>query len=209
MVLRFYFEFASTYSYLSAHLIEALAGPRGISVEWIPFRLGPLLYDQQGMKDSPFNLVPVKGTYMWRDMERLCAAHDLPFERPVAFPQNGGLAARLTTALPLAERGSFVRAVYAANFAQQKDISTVAVLAAAAGRDVDEIAHLLEDPACKATVRGNTDTARSLGIFGSPSFVTPDGELFWGHDRLHQALDWITHQSHRNLQSNPNYEVQP
>ena len=34
------------------------------------------------------------------------------------------------------------------------------------------------------------DQAQRLGIFGAPSFVTEDGELFWGNDRLEQALAW-------------------
>ena len=29
-----------------------------------------------------------------------------------------------------------------------------------------------------------TEEAQRLGIFGAPSFVTADGELFWGNDRL-------------------------
>ncbi len=34
-----------------------------------------------------------------------------------------------------------------------------------------------------------TEKAKSLGIFGSPSFIAGD-ELFWGDDRLEEALDW-------------------
>jgi 2-hydroxychromene-2-carboxylate isomerase len=36
-----------------------------------------------------------------------------------------------------------------------------------------------------------TETAKSLGVFGSPSFIA-EGELFWGDDRLEAALDWQT-----------------
>jgi 2-hydroxychromene-2-carboxylate isomerase len=35
--------------------------------------------------------------------------------------------------------------------------------------------------------------ARERGLFGSPSFLTADGELFWGNDRLESALDWALH----------------
>jgi 2-hydroxychromene-2-carboxylate isomerase len=34
-----------------------------------------------------------------------------------------------------------------------------------------------------------TSEARSLGIFGSPTFVVGK-ELFWGHDRLDDAIAW-------------------
>ena len=42
----------------------------------------------------------------------------------------------------------------------------------------------------KARLRDHVEIARDKGVFGAPSFITEDGELFWGHDRLDQALDW-------------------
>ena len=42
----------------------------------------------------------------------------------------------------------------------------------------------------KHALRKQTDEAEALGIFGAPALVTPDGELFWGNDRLDEALDW-------------------
>ncbi len=41
----------------------------------------------------------------------------------------------------------------------------------------------------KEALRAATEEARALGIFGAPSFVTR-GELFWGDDRLDDALAW-------------------
>ena len=37
----------------------------------------------------------------------------------------------------------------------------------------------------------NTHEARQLNIFGSPTFVVR-GELFWGDDRLDDAIAWHT-----------------
>ena len=91
------------------------------------------------MKDSPFNVVPMKGQYMWRDMERLCAAEGLPFMIPAAFPQNALLAAR--TAMVGAREGwiaAYSPAGYRANFAAGRDIfqpATLAPLIKAAGGD--------------------------------------------------------------------------
>ena len=42
----------------------------------------------------------------------------------------------------------------------------------------------------KLKLRAETEQAAALGIFGAPSFVTADGELFWGNDRLDAALAW-------------------
>ena len=44
-----------------------------------------------------------------------------------------------------------------------------------------------ETPENKDRLRQQTEEAQELGIFGAPSFLAR-GELFWGDDRLEQAL---------------------
>ncbi len=196
--LRFWHEFASTYSYLAAARIGALARARGVDIVWRPFLLGPLFFQQQGMKDSPFNVVPAKCRYMWRDMERLSAAFDLPLQRPAVFPQHTVLAARV--GLVAAHEGwiaAYAPAVYRANFAEGLDISkadTLAPLIGAAGGDAEAALARAASEDIKAELRAASDEALGKGLFGAPSFVTEDGELFWGHDRMDAALDWaVTH----------------
>ena len=98
--ISFWFEFASTYSYLTAMRIADLAAQRGVRVVWRPFLLGPI-FAAQGMNDSPFNIYPTKGRYMWRDLARRAERQGLPpIRRPKQFPQNGLRAARIATASP-------------------------------------------------------------------------------------------------------------
>src|SRR6185295_16335434 len=126
--LEFWFEFASTYSYPAANAVEAAAKSRGVEVKWRSFLLAPI-FGAQGWNDSPFNIYPAKGTYMWRDLARLCAAQRLPLKRPSQFPRNGLLAARI--ACWFADEPwlpSFVRKVYSANFAEDQDISSPFVI---------------------------------------------------------------------------------
>ncbi len=186
----FWFEFASTYSYLSAMRIEQAATAKGVTVNWQPFLLGPIFADQ-GWTTSPFNIYAAKGRYMWRDMERLCEARDLPFQRPDPFPQNGLNAARLVLAIDgTDQKARFVRAVYSAQFGQGRDISDQRTLLDCL-RDAGLPSDLLQrtaDPDVKAALFQQTDRAKAAGIFGAPSFLVGD-ELFWGDDRLDQALD--------------------
>jgi 2-hydroxychromene-2-carboxylate isomerase len=189
--LTFWYEFASPYSWLAAERIEALAAD--VEIDWRPFLLGPI-FVAQGWTTSPFNLYPAKGNNMWRDMERLCALMALPpLTRPDPFPQNSLLAARVATALPDASRPAFTGAVYRAEFTHNQPIADRAVIAQLlrdSGIDADAAMAAAETPENKTALRAAIEQARSLGIYGAPSFTTGAGELFWGNDRLEQALTW-------------------
>lgn len=199
-MLEFWYEFASTYSYPAAMRIERLAADKGVAVAWRPFIVGPLFHEQQGLKDSPFNVFPVKGEYMWRDLERVCDQQGLPLNHPSQFPRNSLLAARV--ALVGLEDGwtpAFSRAVYQANFVDDRDISSPEVLApliAEVGAGPDHVLAAAQSDPIKALLKDHVRMAGERGLFGAPSFLTADGELFWGNDRLEQALDWaVRHQS--------------
>ena len=191
--LDFWFEFASTYSYPAAMRIGALARERGVAVRWRPFLLGPV-FRAQGWDNSPFNLYPAKGRYMWRDLARTCEALGLPFVQPAVFPQNTILAARVAlVAFGESWGEDYARAVYAAEFGEGRDIGApgaVASVLTALGEDAKAVIARAQSDATKLTLRRNTEEAQALGIFGAPSFVTADGEMFWGNDRLEAALDW-------------------
>jgi len=191
--LDFWFEFASTYSYPAAMRIASLAAARGVSLRWRPFLLGPI-FKAQGWDNSPFNLYPAKGRYMWRDLARICEALSLPFVQPSIFPQNTVLAARVTTVgLAQSWGEDFCRAVYRAEFGEGRNIGEPASIAAvlrALGQDANAVMKEAQSDATKNALRAQTEEAQRLGIFGAPSFVTADGELFWGNDRLEAALAW-------------------
>jgi 2-hydroxychromene-2-carboxylate isomerase len=191
--LDFWFEFASTYSYPAAMRIGALARERGAAVRWRPFLLGPV-FKAQGWDTSPFNIYPAKGRYMWRDLARVCEALGLPFTRPAVFPQNTILASRVALVAFAEGWGEdFSRAVYTAEFGEGRDIGapeTVAGVLAALGKDAQAVMALAQTDDNKLALRKNTEEAQALGVFGAPSFVTSDGELFWGNDRLEAALEW-------------------
>ncbi len=189
--LTFWYEFASTYSYLSAMRIEAAAAAAGVEVVWQPFLLGPI-FKAQGWTTSPFNIYPAKGRYMVRDVARLAAARGLSFHMPDPFPANALKAARL--AIIGAAEGwvaPFSRAVFEAEFAHRKDIASEAVLQAileGLGLEAPRLFAASSEADVKERLRAATAQAEALGIFGAPTFVTDDRELFWGDDRLELAL---------------------
>jgi 2-hydroxychromene-2-carboxylate isomerase len=192
MVVEFWFEFGSSYSYPAAARIERLSAERSFELRWRPFLLGPI-FQAQGWNDSPFNLYPAKGAYMWRDLERICDELKLPLTRPSVFPRNGLLATRIACRYQDEPwMGAFVGAIYRANFADDQEISEPEVVRRCLSNlpvDPDTAISESKTPDSKAKLRTQTESAKALGIFGAPTVVVAD-ELFWGNDRLEAALDW-------------------
>jgi 2-hydroxychromene-2-carboxylate isomerase len=197
--LQFWYDLASTYSYLSAMRIADLAKATGVEIVWQPFLLGPV-FKAQGWDTSPFNLYPAKGRHMIRDMQRISHARGLPFVMPEPFPQNSLLATRIAfLGEPEGWAAPFTKAVYRAAFGQGADISTTSTLVRILGKLGIEAARATFEASelrIKNGLKQRTAEARRLGIFGAPSFVTDDGELFWGDDRLEQALAWANIKRH-------------
>ena len=191
-IIDFWFEFASTYSYPAALRIGPLAATAGVAVRWRPFLLGPI-FAAQGWNTSPFNLHPAKGTYMWRDVERICLGLGLSFRRPDPFPQSSLLAARVALVGLAQDWGEeYVRRVYRVEFADGEQIADRSVIAQVLARldvDPEPVLALSQSDEIKRRLRAETEEAQRVGVFGAPSF-TAGGELFWGNDRLEAALAW-------------------
>lgn len=190
--VEIWFEFASSYSYLAVMRVAEAARAAGVTLRWRPFLLGPVFLSL-GWNDSPFNIYPPKGRYMWRDMARLAAKYDIPFQLPSQFPRNGLLAARVAV---LGQDqpwiGDFARAAMRANFGEDRDIGqpdVIADLLNALDLPAEALITEAQTPANKQALRAQTEQAAALGIFGAPTFLV-DGEMFWGNDRLDDALAW-------------------
>ncbi len=157
------------------------------------FLLGPI-FAAQGWTSSPFALFPAKGKYMWRDVERRGQKLGVAMRRPTPFPQNALTAARV--ALAGREAGwtpAFAKACFRLEFVEGKPVQEEAYVVEAlrnAGLDPPAALAAAKSEEVKRRLRAETELAKSLGIFGAPSFVTADGELFWGDDRLEDALAW-------------------
>lgn len=188
--LEFWFEFGSNYSYLTVMRIEQEAMKFGVRIIWKPFLLGPIFKDF-GWATSPFVLQKEKGLYTWTDMERQCRKYGLPWRKPTAFPRAAILPMRVAV-LGANEPwiGAFSRAVMAQNFVEDLDIAAEVNVRSALdsiGLPASEIIEAALGDVNKAVLRDQTARARELGVFGAPTFFVR-GEMFWGNDRLEDAL---------------------
>lgn len=188
--LEFWFDFGSNYSYLSVMRIEALARERHVAVAWKPFLLG-VVFQALGWETSPFVLQKIKGDYAWRDMARQCDKYGLPWRQPATFPRTALLPMRV--ALVGADQGwiaLFAQRMMTMNFAADRDIDNaeaVGEVLQELGLDAGAILALALTQDNKLRLRRQTQQAQALNLFGAPSFIS-GGELFWGNDRLEDAL---------------------
>jgi 2-hydroxychromene-2-carboxylate isomerase len=189
--LDFFFFYGSVYTYLAVMRIDELAASAGIAVNWRPFNLREILIEQN---NTAFARNPVRMNYCWRDVERRAARHGLDFVARPPYPVDPELLALRVGVIAAAEGwcSDYTRATYRSWFLQHK--------ATGLPGHVEDVLVSLQKPAQDVMARARTaevdkrlseqtDAARSLGIFGSPTFAIGT-EIFWGDDRLEEALDW-------------------
>lgn len=194
--IDFWFSIGSTYTYLSVMRLSDVATRYDLSIRWRPFSVRAIM---QEAGYTPFVGKPTKMAYMWRDIERRAARYDLAPKLPAPYPlEQFDRANRV--AILAAQEGwceNYVRATYRYWFEHGLEAGNDANLEAALSdceQSADRVLESAGAEACQAAYEAATGTAKSLGIFGSPSFIVNGSELFWGDDRLEDAIDWINSQ---------------
>ena len=192
-IIDFWFTVGSTYTYLTVSRLHEVEAKNDIRFRWRIFNARAIM---QKMKNIPFATKPIKLAYMWRDVERRASKYGLPIKVPAPYPlKNFDLASRVAV---LGETegwcADYVRASYRRWFVEGKEVGAEPNLSESLGEIGQNPGRVIE--AAKAEAIGcalddNTREARQLNIFGAPTFVAR-GELFWGDDRLDDAIEWHT-----------------
>lgn len=192
MTIDFWFSIGSTYTYLSVMRLEQVQQETGVRFRWQPFSVRALM---QEMNNIPFIGKPAKEKYMWRDIERRAEKYGLPINLPVEYPlKNFDLANRVAI---VARRENWCPAYVSASYRlwfcvglPAGDEANLAQSLERSGQDANRVLKLAQSKEIEDAYSEATSRARTLGVFGSPSFVAEDGELFWGDDRLDDAIDY-------------------
>jgi 2-hydroxychromene-2-carboxylate isomerase len=194
--LDFWFSYGSTYTYLSVMRIEMLAAEQEVEIVWRPFSLGTIL-QELGYQQGPFRANPSKLAYMWRDLERRATYRGLDYNRPPDYPIERPELLATRVGLMAAVEGwcaEYSKALYRANFVDGKTLGlkeNVNGALVSIERDPETVIAAARRDEVENDLERANEEAKAFGIFGSPSFVT-DGELFWGDDRLEDAINWCT-----------------
>ena len=189
--ITFYFDFASPYAYLATSGLEEIAEAHGRVVVWRPI-LGWAVLKAQGLRPPVESRV--KFEYLLKDMARSAAFHGVPYHPPETLTVSSHLAARLFHVLSERDPGiaiAFARRVFAAMFAEGRDISDKGVLhnlAAAHNVSAEDADEAMTGDTGREMLKHAVDQAVADGVCGSPFFIL-DKEGFFGADRLPQ-LRW-------------------
>ncbi len=189
--IQFWFSIGSTYSYLTVMRLSEVAIEAGVSFEYRPFSVRAIMRE---MNNIPFAEKPVKMQYMWRDIERRAMRYGMAVSVPAPYPLAGFDLANRVAIVGRDEDWcrEYVTATYRRWFQKGEAAGEEPNLSDSLreiGQDPGRVISLASSEDTENAYLAATDEAKKLGIFGSPTFVVGE-ELFWGDDRLEDAIDW-------------------
>ena len=178
------FDLISPFAYLSLKQLDRL--PAGTRIEYVPILFAGLLQHHGQLGPAE---IESKRRFTYRFVTWRARQLAIPLRMPPSHPFNPLHALRLVVAAGSSRDA--VETAFDFVFGQGRDVADPGELAelAAALRLPDGRA-ALEDPAIKQRLRDNTNGAIARGAFGVPTFIVGN-EIFWGHDALDMALDYL------------------
>ena len=197
MNLEFWFSIGSTYTALTVMRMNEIERRHNITLRLMPFSVRRIMLD---MDNVPFPASKAsKVTYMWRDIERRAAIYGFPVKVPAPYPlQEFDRANKI--AFVGAQEGwikDYVLQTYKNWFQHGLEAGGDENLKATfktLSLDVKEILARTQTSEIDKLYEEQTSVAVKKGIFGSPTFIV-GGEVFWGDDRLEDAISWLKNQS--------------
>lgn len=187
----FYFDFGSPAAYLAYTQLPKLASETGASMVMKPMLLGGVF---QTTGNRPPISVPLKGSYLFQDLNRYAKRYGVPFNMNPHFPINTITLMRAASGLQLRQDARFdlfCSILFKSIWVDSKNMNDLAVVGAVlheAGFDGAAMLALASLQEVKDLLKAQTQAAVDRGIFGAPTFFVGD-EMFWGQDRLEFVRD--------------------
>jgi 2-hydroxychromene-2-carboxylate isomerase len=186
----FYYDLGSPYAYLSAERISGLFTEAGLEQpEWQPVLLGGLF---RQFDRGSWALTDARAEGIAEIEERAARYGMPPIVWPDPWPGEMLNAMRVATfAKQTGRTVSFSLAAFRQQFAAGKDLTVpdnVLIAAAACELHPRALEAAVKTKGVKDALREATDAAAAAGVFGVPSVRVGD-EVFWGDDRLEEAVE--------------------
>jgi len=190
--IEFWFSIGSTYTYLSVTRLKEVEQKFEVKFYWQPFSVRKIMLEMDNVPFPPTK--QVKADYMWRDIERRASSYGFEAKVPTPYPLKKFDLANKIAVIGMQEGwcSDYVIATYRRWFVAGLEPGSepnVSESLREIDQDPERVLELAADETIAKTYLSQTEQAHSKNIFGSPSFIV-DGELFWGDDRLEDAVNW-------------------
>ena len=191
VTIKAWLSIGSTYTYLTALRLRKVIEASGIKLDIRPISIRQIM---KNMDNIPFpSSKKTKVDYMWRDIQRRAEFYSLPVPHvPVPYPLKEFDRANLVGIvmerdgkyleyLEETYRAWFLDGLEAGSDQNLENVSRIMGVALQEVLDAASSSKILE------IYESNTAEAQTVGVFGAPSFEVA-GEIFWGDDRLEDAI---------------------
>jgi 2-hydroxychromene-2-carboxylate isomerase len=189
MIVDVYTSLNSPWAYLGARDLETIMARSKAQFRIKPTKFAEVFAATGGL---PLAQRPAaRRAYRMMELKRWSKRRGIPMVlTPKHMPCDETHGVRLVMAASNAGLNAFrlAREISKSMWELDQNFAEPQVLDAALARaeiNPASLAKELADPAAlDAQWSANTQEALNRGVFGAPSFVLPDGEFFWGQDRL-------------------------
>ncbi len=200
--LRVYSDYKSPYAYLAKDLTYQLERQTGVTVEWLPYTLDIPAYLGSARVDGAGNVLEQsRNAHQWRrvrysymDCRREANLRGLTIRGPrKIFDSRLANIGLLYASQHGVLRGYHDR-VFERFWRRELDIESTEALAdvlAQAGADATDFPAFVEGEG-RQRLEAIQREAEAAGVFGVPSFLLDDGDLYWGREHLPRICELLT-----------------
>ena len=193
-VIKVYTDYKSPYAYLANSLAYELERDLGVTLDWLPYTLDIPSYLGSAKVDGRGGVVEEsRNAHQWRRVKYSymdCRREANRLGLTVRGPQKIFDSTVANIGLLYAKQHGVFRAyhdrVFERFWKRELDIENPAVVGAVlaeCGADAAPFAGFVAGPG-RDLLRQIQTEAEAAGVFGVPSFLLDDGDLYWGREHI-------------------------
>jgi len=200
--LRVYSDYKSPYAYLAKDLTYELARQTGVTLEWLPYTLDIPSYLGSARVDGEGRVLEQsRNAHQWRrvrysymDCRREANRRGLTIRGPQKIFDSRLANIGLLYATQQGVLRDYHDRVFERFWKRDLDIESIEVLAGVltqAGADATEFAAFVAGDG-RRQLEAIQREAEAAGVFGVPSYLLDDGDLYWGREHLPRLRELLT-----------------
>jgi 2-hydroxychromene-2-carboxylate isomerase len=201
-MIKVYSDYKSPYAYLAKDLVYELEDKTGVALDWLPYTLDIPAYLGSAKVDAAGNVVEAsRNAHQWRRVKYSymdCRREANRRGLIVRGPRKIFDSSLANMGMLCAKRHGAFRAyhdrVFERFWKHELDIESPAALTAVlaeCGADTSGFAAFLEREG-RRELEEIMRAAEDAGVFGVPSFLLDDGDLYWGREHLPRIRELLT-----------------